>query len=194
MQKALAAAAILALFSASAAAEPKTYKLDPDHTTVAFLVDHLGFSRILGQFIKVEGGFTYDEETQQLSDLRVTVHTDSVYSAHKARDDHVRNSDFLNIKSYPEMVFTADGGTPEGPDKGTVTGELTLLGQTHPLTLDVTLNKSEVYPFGHKRHTLGLSVRGTVQRSQYGMTYGVAAGMVGDKVDIIIETEAIRQD
>lgn len=194
MLKAATAALMLALVSASAAAEPKTYKLDPDHTTVAFLVDHLGFSRILGHFIRVEGGFTYDEAAQHLSNLRVTVHTDSVYSAHKARDEHVRNSDFLNTKSYPEMVFTADGGTPEGPDKGTVTGQLTLLGQTHPLTLDVVLNKSEVYPFGHRKHTLGLSVRGTVQRSQYGMTYGIAAGMVGDKVDIIIETEAIRQD
>ena len=194
MLKAFAAALVLALCSPGALAEPKTYKLDPDHTTVAFLVDHIGYSRVLGRFIKVEGGFTYDETTQTLSDLRVTVQTDSVYSAHKGRDEHVRGKDFLDTKQHPLMVFTADGGTPESANSGTVTGQLTVLGQTHPLTLAVTLNKSEVYPFGHSRHTLGISARGAVQRSQYGMTYGVAAGMVGDTVDLIIETEAIRQN
>lgn len=194
MLKALAAVLVLALSTASAAAEPRTYKLDPDHTTIAFLVDHLGFSRILGRFFNMEGGFTYDEATQTLSDLRVTVHTDNVYSAHKGRDEHVRGKDFLDTKRHPQMVFTADGGTPEGPSHGKVTGQLTLLGVTRPLTLDVTLNKSDVYPFGHSRHTLGISARGSLDRSEYGMTYGIAAGMVGDTVDIIIETEAIRQD
>ena len=194
MLKFITAAVVLALSSAGALAEPKNYKLDPSHTTVAFLVNHIGFSRMLGRFIELEGDFTYDEDTQTLSNLRVTVQTKSVYSAHKARDEHVRNKDFLNAKEHPEMVFTADGGTPEGPNQGKVTGQLTLLGQTHPLTLDVTLHKSDVYPFGHSRHTLGISVRGSVLRSQYGMTYGVAAGMVGDAVDVIIETEAIRQN
>lgn len=194
MLKAITAGIVLALVSTGAVAAPKTYKLDPDHTTVAFLVDHLGYSRILGSFFKVEGGFTYDEDTQTLTNLRVTVHSDYVYSAHKARDEHVRGKDFLDAKAHPEMVFTADGGTPESRNSGKVVGQLTLLGQTHPLTLDVTLNKSGVYPFGHKRHTLGISARASLDRSEYGMTYGVAAGMVGDKVDIIIETEAIRQD
>ncbi len=194
MYKAIAAAIVLALVSSQAYAEPKRYRLDPDHTTVAFLVDHLGFSRILGSFIRVEGGFTYDEAAQELSDLRVTVHTSSVYSAHKARDEHVRGQDFLDVKRHPEMVFVADSGTAEGPNRGTVSGQLTLLGQTHPLTLAVTLNKSGVYPFGHKRHTLGISARGAIQRSFYGMTYGVAAGMVGDMVHIIIETEALQQN
>lgn len=194
MLKALTAALILALASAAAAAEPRSYRLDPDHTTVAFLVDHVGYARVLGRFLEVDGGFTYDEESRTLSGLRVTVQTASVFSAHQARDEHVRKSDFLNVSEYPVMEFTAGGGTPEGPDKGTVTGKLTLLGQTHPLTLDVTLNKSEAYPFGHGKYTLGISARGAVRRSQYGMTYGVGAGMVGDEVDIIIETEAIRQD
>ena len=194
MLKALAAALTLALVTAGAAAEPKTYKLDPDHTTVALLVDHIGYARVLGRFFTVSGSFTYDEATQTLSGLRVTVAADSFYSGHKARDEHVRNKDFLNAKLHPEMVFTADGGTPEGPDKGTVTGQLTLLGQTHPLSLDVTLNKGDFYPFGHGKYTLGISARAAVRRSLYGMTYGISAGMVGDVVDVIIETEAIRQD
>lgn len=194
MLKTFALTAALALFATAATAVPKTYKLDPEHTIVAFMVDHLGFSRMLGRFNKVSGGFVYDEETQTLSNLRVVVETASVDTHHKRRDNHVRSKDFLHVKKYPQMIFEAGGGVPEGPDRGTVPGRLTLLGQTKPLTLDVTLNKSAVYPFGHSRHTLGISARAAVNRSEYGMTYGVAAGMVGDVVDIIIEIEAIQQD
>jgi polyisoprenoid-binding protein YceI len=194
MLKALTAAILLVFATATASAAPKTYKLDPEHTIVAFLVDHIGFAKMLGRFNAVSGSFVYDEETQTLSDLRVVVETASVDTNHKRRDDHVRSKDFLHVEKYPQMTFEADGGVPEGPNRGTVPGRLTLLGQTKPLTLDVTLNKSEVYPFGHSRHTLGISARAAVNRSEYGMTYGVAAGMVGDVVNIIIEIEAIRQD
>ena len=194
MLKTFTVAAALVLTATGALAAPKTYKLDPEHTIVAFLVDHIGFAKMLGRFNKVEGSFVYDEETQTLSDLKVIVHTASVDTDHKRRDDHIRNKDFLHVKKYPQMVFEADGGVPESKTQGKVEGTLTLLGQTKPLTLSVTLNKSDVYPFGHSRHTLGISARAAVNRSEYGMTYGVAAGMVGDVVDIIIETEAIRQD
>jgi polyisoprenoid-binding protein YceI len=194
MRRALSIAVGLALLPLAAYAEPRTYKLDPEHTTLALLVDHLGYARTLGRFTAVEGSFVYDEATRTLSKLRVAVATASFASDNAARDEHVRNKDFLNVTAFPQMVFAADGGTPTGPNRGTVTGDLTLLGQTRPLTLDVTLNKAEAYPFGHGRHTLGISARGQVSRSEFGMTYGVAAGMVGDTVDIIIEIEAIRQD
>lgn len=182
----------LAALSMPAAAEPARYDLDPEHTTVAFLVDHVGYAATLGLFATVEGGFTYDTDTQELSDLRVTVRTDSVMTLNDARDEHVRSGDFLAVADHPEMVFTAEGGTPTDATTGTVTGDLTLLGQTHPLTLQVTLNKAETYPFGHGRFTLGLSARGELQRSEWGMVYGVDNGLVGDDVTLLIETEAMR--
>ncbi len=184
----------LATFGSTASAEPKSYKLDPSHTIVAFFVDHIGYSRMLGRFTDVAGTFVYDTETQELSDLRVVVKTASVASDHKRRDDHVRGADFLDVKKFPEMIFTAASGTPDSANHGTVAGELTLLGQTKPLVLDVTLNKFAKYPFGHKKPTLGISARSAVMRSEYGMSYGVAGGLVGDRVDIIIEIEAIQVD
>ncbi|MCB5200717.1 YceI family protein [Loktanella sp. TSTF-M6] len=174
-------------------AEPARFELDPAHTTIAFLVDHVGYAATLGLFAEVSGGFTYDTETQELSDLEVTVRTQSVETLNDARDEHVRSGDFLAVADHPDMVFTADGGVPSDATSGTVTGDLTLLGQTHPLTLDVTLNKAEAYPFGHGRFTLGISARGSLQRSQWGMVYGVDNGLVGDTVTLIIETEAMRE-
>ena len=178
--------------TAPALAEPHRYELDPEHTTVAFLIDHVGYAAVLGVFGEVEGGFVYDLDTQALSDLEVRVGTASLDTFHEARDAHVRGGDFLDTEAHPVMTFTAGGGTPSGEDAGTVTGDLTLLGETRPLTLDVTLNKAGEYPFGHGRFVLGITARGALDRSAFGMTYGVADGLVGDEVRLIIETEAMR--
>jgi len=110
----------------------------------------------------------------------------------EARDKHVRNKDFLDVKAYPEMSFTASTATIDEAGAGEINGELTLLGQTLPLSLSVQLNKAENYPFGHKRFTLGVSATGSLKRSEYGMDYGVANALVGDEVQLIIETEAIQ--
>ncbi|MEO1114271.1 MAG: YceI family protein [Pseudomonadota bacterium] len=194
MIRTLAGTAALALAATPALAEPHRYELDPTHTTIAFMVDHIGYADTLGVFLEFEGGFTYDMDTQELSDVEITVQTASVQSFNAARDNHVRNKDFLDVEQFPVMTFTADGGTPASDTTGTVTGNLTLLGKTQPLTLDVTLKKAADYPFGHKRFTLGISARGTVERSAYGMNYAVENGFVGDEVQLIIETEAMRVD
>ncbi|MEM7709182.1 MAG: YceI family protein [Pseudomonadota bacterium] len=186
--------ALAALAALPAVAEPHRYELDPSHTVISFTIGHIGYSDTLGVFTDLEGGFTYDMETQELSDLEVRVGTPSVNTFNEARDGHVRASDFLDVEAHPSMVFTATGGDAAGDAAGTVAGELTLLGQTRPLTLDVTLNKAEVYPFGHQRFTLGISAVGSLNRSEFGMEYGVANGLVGDRVDIMIETEAMRME
>lgn len=161
---------------------------------VAFLVKHIGYANALGRFTDISGSFTYDDTTQELSDLSVRIGAASVQSDHEARDGHVRGADFLNAEAFPEILFTADGGIPSSDSTGVVEGELTLLGQSLPLSLDVTLNKIGAYPFGHKKETLGISARAQVQRSAYGMDYAVAGDIVGDMVDVIIEMEAIREE
>jgi polyisoprenoid-binding protein YceI len=184
-------AAALALTGTAAVAAPERFEIDPEHTVVSFLVGHVGYASVLGVFTEMEGGFTYDRETRELSDVEITVGTASVDTFHEARDDHVRAADFLDVEAHPGMTFTAEGGEPTGEATGTVPGELTLLGRTRPLTLDVTLNKAEAYPFGHGRFTLGLSVRASLMRSDWGMTYAVDNGLVADEVELLIETEAL---
>ena len=187
----IAAALTAALIAAPASAEPMKWGIDPEHTTIAFMVEHVGYARLLGQFTEIEGSFTYDPEAQALGAVNVTIDAASVWTDNERRDDHVRDDDFLNVDEHPEIIFTAEGGAVTGETTGTVTGDLTILGRTRPITLDVTLNKDAAYPFGHERRTLGISARGTVVRSDYGMTYAVENGLVGDEVDLIIEFEAI---
>ena len=174
-------------------AAPAEYFIDPDHFSIGFLVEHIGYAKILGMFREAEGSFTFDEETLSLTELRVVIQTDSVFTNHKKRDKHLRGVDFLNAREFPEMIFTGASSEQKGERTGTVNGLLTLLGKTLPLALDLTWNKSGIYPFGHKRYTIGISARGNFQRSAYDMNYAVSNGWVGDKMELIIELEAIRQ-
>lgn len=187
---------IAAASTGPARAEPRTYTIDPDHFAIGFQIEHLGYADVIGMFLKGSGSFVYDEAARTLSSGRVVVAADSVFSNHKARDRHVRDSDFLDAESHPEIVFEATGFESVmengGRLDGRLSGKLTLLGQTHSVTLEVSLNKAATYPFGHRKHTLGISARTTLQRSQWGMSYGVKNGMVGDEVLLSFEFEAMR--
>lgn len=185
-------AAFVVAASRPAAAEPARYELDPAHTTIAFLVEHVGYAKTLGQFLRASGGYTFDADTGALSAVRVVVETGSVDTHHEARDRHLRSGDFLGSEAHPEMTFTAQSAQRTGERTFVVSGELALLGTRRPLTLHATLNKSAPYPFGDRAEVMGVSARGTLKRSDFGMTYGVAEGAVGDDVEIVIELEARR--
>lgn len=179
-------------------AEPARYELDPEHLSIGFLVDHIGYARTLGLFRKGEGSYTFDEQTGELTDLEVRVDTGSVFTNHKKRDEHLRSADFLNSKEFPEMVFIAQSARRTGDRTFEIAGELELLGKTRPLTLEATWNKSAEYPFGggllgSNPYVMGVSARGRIMRSAYGMNYAVDNGWVGDEVELIIEFEARRQ-
>lgn len=180
----------LAAWAGSAAAEPALYEIDPAHATIAFLVEHIGYAKTLGRFLRASGGYTFDAATGDLSAVRVVVETDSVSTQHEARDRHLRSGDFLASGAHPTMTFTADGARRTGESTFLVAGRLELLGTTRPLTLEATLNKSAPYPIGDRAEVMGVSARGSLRRSDFGMTYGVADDLVGDEVEIIIEVEA----
>jgi polyisoprenoid-binding protein YceI len=166
--------------------------------SVGFLVDHVGYSKVLGMFRKASGSYTFDETTGELSNVVVTLDSDSVFSNHRKRDEHLRSADFLNSAEFPQMVFRAATAAPLEGRRYRIDGELELLGQARPVTLKATWNKSGEYPFGSgllgaKPYVMGVSARGSFRRSAFGMDYSVENGWVGDEVELIIEFEARRQ-
>jgi polyisoprenoid-binding protein YceI len=181
---------------APAHAQSARYELDPEHTTVAFLVDHIGYAKVLGMFRAVQGSYHFDETAVVLSEVSIEVDTASVFSNLRSRDDHLRGPDFLNSSQFPKMVFTSKGAQRTGERTFDVIGELELLGKKQPLTLNAVWNKSAVSPigpFGRKPYLMGVSARGSFKRSDFGMNYAVANGWVGDEIPLIIEFEAIRK-
>jgi len=179
-----------------AMAQAARYEIDPDHLTVAFLVDHIGYAKTLGLFRTARGSYSFDEANATLSAVRIEVDTGSVFTNQRKRDEHLKGPDFLNSSEFPRMVFTADAARRTGERGFEIVGQLQLLGKTQPLTLQATWNKSAESPLGgfiRKPYVMGVSARGSFKRSAFGMNYAVANGWVGDEVALIIEFEAIRQ-
>lgn len=194
---AIALVTILGL-AAPAHAKPEKYVIDPEHFSIAMSIRHIGYFDLMGLFTEGSGSFVFDETKPEVSDIRVTIKTASFESGHKKRDEHVRNADFLNAKEFPEMVFVGKSTEKTGDRTGRIHGALTLRGVTKPLTLDVVWVKSGEYPiggglFGGKPYVTGINARGTLKRSDFGMTYGVDNGLVGDEVTLILGFEARRQ-
>lgn len=184
--------------SVPAQAKPEKYVIDPEHFSIAMRVRHIGYFDLIGLFTEGAGSFTFDETKPAVSDIKVTIKTASFFSAHEKRDAHVRSADFLNAKEFPEMVFVGKRSEKTGDRTGKIHGTLTLRGVTKPLTLDVTWVKSGEYPiggglFGGKPYVTGINARGTLKRSDFGMTYALDNGLVGDEVTLILGFEARRQ-
>jgi polyisoprenoid-binding protein YceI len=187
----IAAGALLHPIPARAA--PERYQLDPDHMTMAFLISHVGFARMLGQFTRAEGSFVFDADKPAVSDIAVIIDAASVDTQHEKRDQHLRAQDFLWVEKHPQITFRGTSAEQTGPVTGKITGDLTIRGVTRPVTLDVVWNKSAQYPFGDMHYATGISARTKIKRSDFGMTYALDGGLVGDEVEIILEFEAIRQ-
>ena len=186
LSTALAAAATLPL---TAQAAPVAYKLDPAHTAVVFIVDHLAFSKAVGRFNTVAGELSFDKDAAEKSALSVTIDTASVDTNHAKRDEHLKSPDFFNVKEFPKLTFKSTKIEKTGDKTGKLHGDLTLLGVTKPVVLDVTFNKDGVSA-ASKLDTVGFSARGTIKRSEFGMKYGVPN--IGDEIQIIIESEAVK--
>lgn len=183
--------AALLLAASPAFAAPEKYAFDPAHTQILFSVSHLGFSHSHGRFGAFDGSFTFDEKNPAASAIDVAVDTASVDMGSKEWDDAVKAETFLDAEKFPKMIFKSTHITQTGDRTGAVTGDLTLLGMTKPVTLNVTFNKSGNHPYT-KNHLAGFTASGTLKRSDFGMSKHLPD--VGDEVAITIEVEGIRQD
>lgn len=184
---AIAAGLSGAAFSAQAA---ESYKLDPTHTSVIFIVNHLGFSNFQGRFGGTSGELTLDRENPAASSAIITIDLSKVDTGVEGLDNHMKTADFLNVEQNPTATFKSTSIEMTGDKTATITGDLTLLGQTKPLVLDVTLTGEGDHPMTGD-HVLGFGATGTVTRSEYGMNYLVPA--VSDEVELQISTEFLQQ-
>jgi polyisoprenoid-binding protein YceI len=192
------AAALLALaLPLTAAAAPETYTLDPYHTYPNFAVEHLGFSTIYGRFDKSSGKFILDKAAKTGS-LELTVETVSINAAdnekgnrQRSRDDHLRSPDFFNVTEYPRMTYRSTSVKFNGDNPATVEGNLTLLGVSKPLVLQVDRWKCGPHPF-NKKEMCGGNASGTLKRSDFGMKFGLPVA-VGDDIRLIVGFEAYKE-
>ena len=173
-------------------AKAKTYTIDNDHTAVVFRVNHLGFSNVFGRFNDLAGAVDFDGDWSA-GKVELTIQTASIDTAVAQRDDHLRSPDFFNAVEFPTIRFESTGVKKDGDQRGTLTGNLTLLGVTKPVTLDVTFNKVGPHPSPQMAgvEVAGFSAKTTVKRSEFGMKTFLPG--VGDDIEIWLEVEGLHK-
>lgn len=189
----LASAFALAFTITGASAASQTYTLDNPHTQIFFTVSHMGMSHSTGSFTDYTGSFTFDPENPAAGgSTEVTIQTDSLNMGHDVWEDHMKAEDMLNVAKFPTMTFKSTKVDNVDATHAKLTGDLTLLGVTKPVTLDVTLNKCAPHPMS-KKDACGFDAVGMIKRSDFGMTKGIP--MVGDEVQLRITVEgAVEAD
>lgn len=188
--KAVLFGSVIAMTTLASAALPTQWQLDDAHTRVGFSVNHLGFSTTMGHFNDVKGMVNYNIKAPNKANMDFIIVTDSIDTNWDARDAHLKKDEFFNVAKYPTMTFKSTNITFKNPQQATVTGDFTLLGQTKPLTLDVTLNKIANSPMT-KEPVIGFRATGVIDRAAYGMT-AFASGITTE-VPIQIDGELIEK-
>lgn len=195
MRNRILTATVAAIWLASAAGTAtaaENYIIDPDHTYPNFTINHLGFSTMHGRFGATQGRLTMDRKAGTGS-VDIIIDAASVDTGFKKRDDHLRSPDFLNVKEFPQITYKSTKITFRGDKAATVDGQLTMVGVSKPVTLDVKSINCGIHPMDPKKEKFvcGFDATAKIKRSDFGVKFALPA--VGDEMNIALEVEAVRQ-
>ncbi|TXD98357.1 polyisoprenoid-binding protein [Psychrobacter frigidicola] len=167
---------------------PQKWKLDVPKTNVDFKVAYLGSGTVKGQFNKVNGAINYDVKNPTDTTINFTVNTNSIDAGGKLRNAFLRRKELLNTAQYPTMVFVSKKVNMINAKEANVTGDFTVLGQTKPLTVKVTLANVENDPVTRKP-MLKFRATGLIDRYTYGVT--AFPNIVGNMIPLDISGKLI---
>jgi len=164
-----------------------SYTIDPGHTYVSFAISHLGFSTLRGKFNKQSGSLDFDPATKKAK-VKIEIEASSIDTGHAKRDAHLQSPDFLNAVENPTISFESTETKWNGDKLASVTGNLTILGVSKPVTLTITSMNCGTHPFA-KKDACGFDASGSIKRSDFGVSYGLPG--IGDVLELNVELEAL---
>jgi|SRR5438067_910081 len=172
-----------------------TWKIDPSHSSLGFSVRHMVVSKTRGRFTRWSGQIRFDPDDVHASSVEVEIDPASVDTSDAQRDEHLRSPDFFDVQKFPAASFRSSKVEDVGGNRYRVTGELTVHGVTLPVVLETTYEGSGKDPWGGER--AGFIATASIDRKDYGLHWNKALEtgglLVGEKVDLILEVEAIKQ-
>ena len=191
MRKSLLGLAIATtLLSAGAHAETASYAMDPAHTFVSFEIGHFGTSTNRGRFDKKEGTVQFDRAGKS-GKVDVTVDVNSINNGFAPFEKHLKSAELFNAEKFPTIRFVSDKFVFDGDKVTEVQGNLTLLGKTQPVTLKANQFNCYQSPM-IKREVCGGDFEATIDRTQWGMNYGIDWGFPKN-VHLVVQVEAVKQ-
>ena len=170
------------------------WDIDVSHSAIHFHVRHMVISKVHGRFAKWSGRIALDEQDLTRSSVDVTIDTSSIDTQSPDRDAHLKSADFLDVEKHPQMTYRsrriekADGAYR-------VIGDLSLHGVTREVALEAEFAGYGKDPWGNQR--AGFSAKASIDRREFGLVWNAALEtggvLVGEKVEISIELEAVKQ-
>ncbi len=170
------------------------WQFDPFHTQVEFAAKHLGMMTVRGHFAEVSATGRIYPDNPEASEVEVIIQTASVRTHNENRDNDLRSSNFLEVNKYPTITFKSTRIETTGKDRYKMTGDLTIKGNTRPVTLSVVRYGEFNDPM--MGHRIAYSAQGQINRKDFGLTFNMMLDgkwVVSDEVQIMIEGEFVEQ-
>lgn len=177
-----------------AAADSATYRIDVGHSDITFRIRHL-MSRVTGTFNEWQGAIAADPADWSTGSVDVTIQAASIDTRHTRRDEDLKSGNFFDVANWPTITFRSTSVEVSG-NRITVIGDLTMRGVTKPVTLEGEFLGGMGMGAGPGKERVGFSAEGTIDRTDYGVTWNRAleggGALLGDEVEISLSIEAIR--
>jgi polyisoprenoid-binding protein YceI len=170
------------------------YTIDTAHSTIGFTVRHAMVTNVKGKFLDFSGSLHLDGGDPSASTASIDVKMESIDTGSADRDGHLKSADFFKIDEFPTMTFRSTSAQALGGEDYRITGDLTILGTTKPLTIDLEFNGAAKDPFGNER--VGFEGSVVVNRKDWGVNWNAALEtggvLVSEKVTLEFEISAIK--
>ncbi|WP_326663955.1 YceI family protein [Streptomyces canus] len=170
------------------------YTIDASHSTIGFTVRHAMVTNVKGKFDEFSGSLHLDGGDPSASTASIDVKMDSIDTGSADRDGHLKSADFFKIEEFPTMTFRSTKAEALGDEDYRITGDLTILGTTKPLTIDLEFNGAAKDPFGNER--VGFEGKAEIKRSEWGLSWNAALEtggvLVSDKIKLSFDISAIK--
>ncbi len=170
------------------------YTIDPAHSTIGFVARHAMVTNVKGGFQDFTGTLRLDGTDPSQSSASLDVVMGSIDTGNADRDGHLKSADFFKADEFPTMTFRSTKAESLGGDDYRITGDLTILGTTRPLAIDLEFNGAAKDPFGNER--VGFEGKAEILRSEWGLTWNAALEtggvLVSDKIKLNFDISAIR--
>ncbi|MFJ8954665.1 YceI family protein [Streptomyces sp. NPDC102340] len=171
------------------------YTVDPAHTTLGFVARHAMVTNVKGSFSDFTGSLHLDGSDPAKSTASFDVQMASISTGNEDRDGHLKSADFFKIDEFPTMTFRSTSAESLGGDDYRITGDLTILGTTKPLTIDLEFNGVAKDPFGNER--VGFEGKSEILRSDWGLSWNAALEtggvLISDKIKLNFDISAIKE-
>lgn len=171
-----------------------TWTIDPHHSEITFKVKHLVISTITGSFSEFEGNFITGDEFENAA-ISFESNVNSISTNNAQRDEHLKSADFFEADTFPKLTFKSTSFVKAGRDNYELKGDLSIKGQTRPLTLLVEYGGSDKDPWGNTK--AGFEIKGTINRKDFGLTWNAATEtgglLVGEEIKIIANVQLLKE-